>query len=557
MKKTFITIIAGFLAIAGYSQQLPTYYDVAMIASENEYDGTARTVAMGNAFTALGADLGSIGLNPAGSAVAGYSQMTLTPGLSFSANTTSGVLPPGGSELPYFEREMRRRMTGFNIPNIGFTLNYDTHRSSGLKNITVGLIMNRTASWNEDIYANGTNHTTSFMGAMAYEASNYYEPGVGLSSAELNVERPYDSALPWYYIMGYNSGMISPFGTYDDQYIGASEVIAKNNDGKDIIFQGGPLNQSFGRRIKGSKYDYIINLGANISDFLYIGANFGFSSLDYSYTEYFNEEAIDPYDFEIVINGGADRFYFKDMKYRGTYSATGSGVYGKFGFILTPGGGFRVGAAIQTPTLNTITETFDYYGETNYDDSKQNLASLSPEGRSEVRMVSPLRANFGLAYTLGNFGVISADYELCDYGMMRYNSSYDDREFFDDINAGIKETYRTAHMLRAGAEIKPLPELAIRAGYGLTTSPEEYLYHLDGVSKIKTQNVSAGLGYSSKKSFFADFAVKGTFFADQYIQPYQDYMYDPDGYIIENGYTPEILNKRSLWKVLLTIGWRF
>ena len=56
-------------------------YD-ALRYSENNYYGTARSIAMGNAFTALGGDLGSIGLNPAGSAVNGYSQFTLTPNIS-------------------------------------------------------------------------------------------------------------------------------------------------------------------------------------------------------------------------------------------------------------------------------------------------------------------------------------------------------------------------------------------------------------------------------------------------------------------------------------------
>ncbi len=550
------------MTIAGSAQQLPTYYDVAAIASENEYDGTARSVAMGNAFTALGGDLGSVGLNPAGSAVAGYSQITLTPGLSISTNTTSGVLPPGGDELPYFQREMKRRMTDFNIPNLGITFNYDTHRKSGLKNITFGFIMNRTASWDEDIYANGTNDRTSFMGAMAYEASNYYydekeDLYFGLSSAELGMDRPYDRDLPWYYVMGYNSGMISPFGDYDDQYIGASEVIAKNDQGKDIIFQPGTLDQTYGQRISGSKYDYLINLGANISDFLYIGANLGISSLDYSYSKYFKEVAQDPEDFEIILSDGGGTFHFTDMKYKETYSLSGIGVYGKFGFILTPGGGFRIGGAIQTPTLNNITEKFDYYGETNYDISKYDLSSLSPEGRDEISLVSPYRANLGLAYTFGQFGVVSADYEVCDYGSMRYRSTYEDREFFEDINAGIKENFRASHMVRLGAEIKPIPELSIRAGYGLTTSPEEALYHIDDASVIKTQNISAGLGYSSKKSFFADLAVKGTFLSDQYFQPYQDYMYDSEGYINEGDYVPELLNTRRLLKIMLTIGWRF
>ena len=49
-----------------------------------DYTGTARSMALGGAMGAVGCDLGSIGINPAGSAVAGYSQVTLTPGLSLA-----------------------------------------------------------------------------------------------------------------------------------------------------------------------------------------------------------------------------------------------------------------------------------------------------------------------------------------------------------------------------------------------------------------------------------------------------------------------------------------
>ena len=45
--------------------------------------------------------------------------------------------------------------------------------------------------------------------------------------------------------------------------------------------------------------------------------------------------------------------------------------------------------------------------------------------------------------------------------------------------------------------------------------------------------------------------------SDEYFMPYQDYIYDEDGYVPESAYAPEILNKKGLWKVLLTFGWRF
>ena len=542
MRKTVLIIMMAFAAVCSYAQ---TAYD-ALLFSENNYEGTARTVAMGNAFTALGGDLGSVTINPAGSAVAGYSQITITPSLTFSASTTQGVSPYTDGSLPYFENRMKSSITRFSTPNLGVTLHFDTHRTSGLKSVTVGFLMNKSAGWDEDVYASGTNHSTSFMGAMAYEATVN-----GYSGSELGDPNAFDH-MPWKPVVGYQSGMISTFGGYDDQFVGASEVIYDNGE----VAIGGPLSQSYSRNVQGGKYDYVFNIGADISDFIYLGANLGISSFDYIYDELFKESAIDPSDFQIDMANG-DRMYFKDMNYRYSYSATGTGYYGKFGVIVTPGYGFRFGAAIQTPTVNNITEEWQMSGETSYTDTGYNGYTPSPYGSGSYRLVAPFRANLGLAYTLGQLGVLSADYEMCDYGQMRYQTNGVDRDYFEEVNRDIRERFGTSHIFRIGAEIKPFSGIAVRAGYRAATSSEKYDSWGEEIPGTLTQNVSFGLGYSSKKSFFADLAVRKTILADEYYMPYADYMYDDEGYVIESAYAPEILNKRSLWKVLLTFGWRF
>ena len=536
-------------ALAAMSVQAQTAYD-AFRFSERNYEGTARSVAMGNAFTALGGDLGSIGINPAGSAVAKYSQFTITPSLTVSSNTTQGVSPYTDGYLPYFERQFKQTATHFAIPNFGMTFNWDTGRSSGLKNVTFGFVMNRVNDWNEDVYAAGRNSTTSFMGAMATEATNK-----GLFGSNLNMNNAYDYD-PWKYVVGYQSGMISTFGGYDDQFVGASELLFENNMGETEISLGGPLDQSYGRRVRGGKNDYLINLGFNISDFLYIGANLGITSMNYTYDEYFKEVAVDPSDFGIEFDNGK-KAYFDSMKYKYSYGANTSGVYGKFGFILTPGLGLRIGAAVQTPTATTVNEYWYESGETTYTDNSFNGYAESPEGEDQYRFSEPWRANFGVAWTLGKFAVFSADYEMCNYSSMKFkrNGFDDGREYFIDLNEEIRSIYGKSQMFRAGVEIKPVDVLALRAGYGVTTSPEKFNLNGEQLDIPAAQNVSFGLGFISRKSFFADIACRYAFATDEYYMPYADYMYDAAGELIE--FAPEILNRKDAWKVLLTLGWRF
>lgn len=545
MKKTAITLLLMTAGAFGYAQ---TAYD-ALTFSENNYEGTARSVAMGNAFTALGGDMGAVTINPAGSAVAGYSQISITPAFTISTSTVQGVSPYDDGSLPYFENQMRSSRSRFNVPNIGMTYNWTTGRKTGLKNMTFGFIVNKTASWDEDLYASGRNSTTSFMGQMAAEATE-----MGYLGADLNAQDAYDF-MPWKMVAGYQSGMISTFGGYDDQFVGASELIFTNpNTGNDEIALGGPLDQSYGRRVTGSKYDYVFNFGANISDFLYLGANLGINTLDYNYGEYFKEAAVDPSDFEISFEDGA-AMYFEHMKYNYSYAASGSGVFAKIGFILTPAGGFRIGGAIQTPTLTSINEEWRVSASTRFSDNSYSGSSSSPYGESRYTLRSPMRANVGMAYTLGTLGVVSVDYEMCNYGGMRFDGSSADRDYFNEVNSDIRERFGVGHTLRAGIEIRPVSAFALRAGYNLMTSGEKYNAWDEAVTPAKTHNISFGLGYSSKKSFFADLAARTTMLPDEYFMPYDDYIYDEDGYV--SAPTPEILNHQSLWKVMLTFGWRF
>ena len=101
-------------------------------------------------------------------------------------------------------------------------------------------------------------------------------------------------------------------------------------------------------------------------------------------------------------------------------------------------------------------------------------------------------------------------------------------------------------MIRVGAEVKPVPEFAIRAGYNFSTTPE-YV----GLQTLhdNINSFSVGLGYYSNGSFFADVAARLTTLADEYISPYADYLSDYA--------SPMILNKRERYDITATIGWRF
>ena len=560
MKRTAITLLLVVMAAGAEAQ---TMYD-ALRFSENNYEGTARTMAMGNAFTALGGDLGSISINPAGSAVARYSQITITPGVAVSVNTSGGTSPD------YFQSKYRTPMGRFSMPNIGFTINFDTYRTSGIKNWTLGFVVNRTNTYNDNMYVRGLNSSTTFAGALATLAA-----GINFNDLELasdgSYDPYYDSNIPFDVILGYESGIIS--NVWDDMgndnmdddiiygadYAGVTENYFRNPEGgvdlENIGLAGNTIEQIYSRRILGNKYDYVFNFGANISDVVYFGANLGITSLSYSQEYYIRE-----------MSGGeaSDYSYFQtqfnSLRYNNTYNVSGVGVYGKFGIIVTPWKGLRFGAAIQTPTGMSIRETWKASAAVStYSSNYGNGEAETPDSEYEYELTSPFRFNVGAAYAIGNFAVISADYEMADYGGMYIHEAHtNDNSQFDLLNEDIRDLMGAQHIFRIGAEIKPVSSFAIRAGYGVTTSPEQYYDEGGLLQKVRanTHRLSCGLGYSSPGSFFADLALQATKYPDEYIYPY-DY-YANDGSVINpNVDTPEILSRKWLINIALTIGFRF
>lgn len=574
MKRTIFTALLSLTAIAAGAQ---TMYD-GLNYSQNNYYGTARSIGMGNAMTAVGGDLGSIGINPAGSAVAGYSQFTITPNLTISSmNASYSAYPVGGADR--FTNEQNKRLTRFSMPNIGLTFNWKTGNGSGLKAITYGLVVNGTNNFTGKMLAGGRNDKTSYQGAMAVAADGYdmyFLKGYSIDKDGKRVDRGRDypyyygddfqndpnkgKFAPWNVIANAQAGSIANYGDTDDpsyywRYKAATEGFSntgeKDANGNYIydIFLAGPLNQAYSRNITGSKYDVLFNVGFNFGDTFFVGANLGVTSLNYNYDECYKEAAENPSAFEIDF-GDKGKTCFSDYRTRYSYTADGSGVFGKIGFLWRPVDGLRVGAAVQTPTIMEINER--WIQDVNYTDASFNGSAKTPEGEYSYRLRSPYRLNAGAAFTFAGMALVSADYEMTDYSTMKFMSKDGgwSNDTFSSLNDQIRNCMGVSHMVRIGAEFKPLPEIAVRAGYNFTTTPE-YVY--EGNSKTKLNDrinaFSVGLGYSSNGSFFADIAARMTMLADEYISPYADYLSDLA--------SPMILNKRDIYNVTATIGWRF
>ena len=540
MKKILAVAFLSALALQAGAQS----WTDALNFSDNDYLGTARSVGMGNAMTAVGGDLGSLTFNPAGSAVASYSQFTITPGLSFSTVTAKGSLVDDAGYPNGFENSYRTRYGRMNIPNFGVMMVYDTRNRSGLKRVSFGIVGNVTRDYTNRLRADGTNANTTLAGSLASQADGF--------SPEVLSGDFYAKNIPsWETMAGYQSGI---FGQLNGSYVGLTESLWDNGD----IRITDKIGQYYGLKRAGSKYDLLMNFGLDFNDRFYLGANLGLVTIDYRSDENRSEEAITGIDYG---NG------FQSLRMRSSIRDVGSGVYLKVGFIARPTDGLRIGAAIQTPTLFDIREVYQLEGQSVA--NNKEMVKSSPKDEWFYRLKSPFRANVGVAYTIAKMALLSADYEYTDYSGMKLSPSFDEAYYYDfsDQNLDIKDFTGAVHALRLGAEIKPAPQLALRVGYNLTTGAQYNTLSDSGqVVSLSDQErkeqirtaVSFGIGYSSPGSFFMDAAVRFQYLPNEYFTPYWYYVRENGNlYTDANVVTPEICSQSAVCNALLTLGWRF
>ena len=525
MKKIILTILFFCILAAGAWAQ--SMQDALLFSDKNLY-GTARSIGMGNAVTALGGDPGSVTINPAGSAIGSYSQITLTPNVSL-VTTNSGYAPVAGDGIKEWNSSTYSRFT---MPNLGLIVNFDV-ADVGLKRMSFGIVSNATNNYLNKVNVWGTNPYTSITGALAVQASD-----MNVSADVLNNTDAYNQfgGGYWSAILGRQATLIESFDGINNYYAGAAENLGLNPDGSTDIYMGGPLTQEYYRFEYGYKHDLVFNFGMNFSDKFFLGVNLGVPTFSYHSTYTLSEAAQDPGDFETGL---------VNANYQYAYDAEGAGVYAQLGFIWLPAPGLRIGASAQSPTYFEVNDVFRLAGSTKFlTGGSQSASAKSPRNEYTYNLSAPGITNIGVAYTLGTVGLISADWERTYYRGM-YLADIDPswgKETFADVNADIRNYLSGTNAFRVGAEVKLTPEFALRGGWTWKGDPEGY-------RAFSTTSYSAGLGYSSPGSFFVDVAARLTKFPAVAYYPYSDYI---DGYR-----SMSVDNDRSLADFVLTLGWRF
>lgn len=508
MKLQHILLAAALLPATALAQSAIDGYQL----SETDLNGSARYQSMAGAFTALGGDISTLHQNPAGIGVYKRNDLSMTASVDFQRATTSSQ---GTSVLA--------TQTKGAFENVGYVGTYN-FGDRVLKTLSWGVSYTRQTSFDRAFTGTTPQVGTSMSNYIA-AFSKGYKPDQLLDKAGTGYDPYYDSDCDWLSILAYNTYMINPTGA--DTYAG--------------LYQNGTTGSaSYTVREKGYVDEYSFNVGGNFIDAVYWGLGVGVTDLSYTRSTYYRERldnALIPDANAVGTSNGTADFDLDNWKH-----TSGTGYNVSLGVIVKPMPELRLGLAVKTPTWYDLTENYqansgyEYYGD-GYDYQSGKPVETA-YANFDWKLQTPWRLMAGVAGVIGQYGIISVDYECQFFKDMSikapvYGSWSTAFETDAATDAEIGQYFKTVNILRVGGELRALPWLSLRLGYAYkdaSSSQEmrdgQYEVYTAGTDPSfsmnkTTQYVTGGLGLRYK-AFSFDVALVHKIMASTF-KPYTDF----------------------------------
>ena len=458
--KPFLLLTLGAVFwLAGNRAVAQTSEDVLRFSRYNYGFGTARSAAMGGAFSSLGADFSSTVINPAGLGMYRRSEAGLSMSVTSNAAQTTNATDQG-----VYRTTMDK--TKFTLNSGGIVFNAYNDDAVGLTNVTFGITYNKLADFNNPYSVVGRS-SGSMIDAFGIQMN-----GSGIVPPADNgpIRFTADNSLYWGGILAYNTMLLN----YDPEAKYAPEGL--------FPIDGAVFDSRYRSLTKGSVGQYDLSVGLSISHVLYLGLGFGIQDISYREQDYYEEAPLN--------NNAYGLNHFNYIQYL-RQEATAWNF--KFGAIVRPVGGLRIGAAIHTPTYVTVYEHYaaDMYTYFNDYEPQQDGVQYGEPTRYDMR--TPTRFIGGISYTFGQTAIVSVDYERVWYNKMKmFWGEWEEEDVV--ISEEVAVLYKPANNVRVGVEAMVAPQFFARVGYALYDSMYKGSEWKD---YGKTMNYSCGLGYRS------------------------------------------------------------
>lgn len=462
--------------------------------SATDLNGTARYVGMGGAMNALGADLSTMGTNPA--AIGLYRRGDV----AFSASAT---IQPNGVDMA----DIGKARGSFDQAGFVYACRMDNPK---LKFVNMGFNYQKRRNFKNYIGLENVALQNGLSQSWQMRDLAFY----GDSWLDLHPD-----ADGWKYttpltVLGYDTQMIAPNYDEEQKLTGYTPSFADK--------------YNYHRAQWGGIQQYDFNLSFNFQNQIYAGFTIGVYNVDmHNYTEYSE-----------LLRDDQGQTAWYDMS--NAESLTGNGFDFKLGLILRPieESPFRIGFSVSSPIFYDLTQNAYLYMRSPYSyTDKDEMVHDNTEADVEVgdfnyHIRTPWKINLSMATTIGRNLAIDAEYEVTtmnsaqvrypdsdyDYYYDSYFSSSKDNYLADEIDACLQPV----HTFRIGAEAVLTKGVYARAGYNYQSSPfkkdaflnlftnsPSYFYNTntDYVNLGAINRVTAGLGVRGKH-FYADVAYQ-------------------------------------------------
>ncbi len=467
MKKQFILLASCVLLTQANAQN---HEDVFRYSLYN-FQGTPRTMATAGAWGAVGADLSSASINPAGIAL--YRRNEAMAAVSFNSYATDTKY--GTDNIQTHDYRL-----GFNIPNFGFVLN-QTNRYMG-RDAKQGLIsyqfafgMNRLADFQQNITFAGNVKNTSVSDYFAQLANGRDSSNFGSSD--------YDNTL---YALARRMNLI--YNVKDAKTYSSIQNLQHDTDYT--------MLQSQNMNYRGRMYEWYISGGLNLSNKIYLGGSFIIQDVNYS--------SVTNYQESLTKSSVVDNIY-QSGSFTSNLSTKGSGFGGRIGMIIRPNDYFRVGFSYQTPVILNLKDVYsNSLSAVANNGTLYAQPSIKRDDYFEYRITTPGRIGLQTALILPQLGLLSFDYDLVDYSTGRLSADGSSQQYILTKNLDVSRKYQQAANYRVGLELKA-DYMKLRAGYAYMGSP----YNSSEVSEENGCRYlySAGLGFALDEQASFDFGL--------------------------------------------------
>lgn len=455
MKKLYVLSALMLGTIGAMAQD--SYLNDRMTNNSAGLYGTSRFVGMGGAMGALGADISTIGWNPAGIGVMRRSDISFTAGAGWDQKGTADVRRSHG-KFDQIGAVLSLPMHGNRLNNVNIGFNYqkkiDFNNSFAVGNVLNGL------SQMDQLVSVGNYLLNNNLGPR--DVDGYLLPNIVSMAADDKLYHNSNNSAAPTYLLDYNNNH------YENPFIGE--------------------NYQYWQHTWGGLNSFDFNVSGNVRNRVFWGVTFGFDQLRYRSSNEYYEESIIPGSPGIPDSYG-DYSVYNDQ------AVNGYGINAKFGIIVRPieDNPFRFSFVLETPTKYSIRTNTSMQMEAHQD--VLGFPSHSHCYSNEVyctddyyghpfrySLSTPWKLRLGLGSTIGDYLAFDVDYEFANYKRTKMG----DFKYYDDDQSALFQTntdlsmrdltrdnFKGSHTLRVGLEGKLTDRLALRGGFNFISSSQQ------------------------------------------------------------------------------------